>query len=139
MACWIASGEVLVPPTTSTSGMMCGGLKGCPTSTRSGRLHLVCITLGVMPDELDAMRESGGIGGNHLEPTRQILGCPTGANDAGADDADAANGLAIGHSIISDAALCGHNSSGSPRQLGFGGCEVTLSVARNSWTMTSAK
>ena len=40
---------------------MCGGLNGCPTSTRSGCLHFVCITLGVIPDELEAMIESGGV------------------------------------------------------------------------------
>ena len=57
----MASGAVFVPPTTSTSGITCGGLKGCPTSTRSGRLHSVCITLGMMLDELDAMIESGGV------------------------------------------------------------------------------
>src|SRR5437763_337269 len=49
----MASGAVFVPPTTSTSGMMCGGLKGCPTRTRSGCLHFVCMTLGVIPDELE--------------------------------------------------------------------------------------
>ena len=39
---------------------MCGGLNGCPTRTRSGRLHFDCMTLGVIPDELDAMSESTG-------------------------------------------------------------------------------
>src|SRR6266853_5889889 len=41
--------------------MMCGGLNGCPMRTRSGCLHLDCMTLGVMPDELDAMSESTGV------------------------------------------------------------------------------
>src|SRR5713101_3242283 len=40
--------------------MMCGGLNGCPTRTRSGCLHFDCITLGVIPDELDAISESTG-------------------------------------------------------------------------------
>src|SRR5207302_9283490 len=40
--------------------MMCGGLNGCPTSTRSGCLHFDCMTLGVIPEELDAMIESTG-------------------------------------------------------------------------------
>src|SRR4029077_6960556 len=40
--------------------MMCGGLKGCPTRIRSGCLDFDCITLGVIPDELDAMMESIG-------------------------------------------------------------------------------
>ena len=39
------SGEVAVPPTTSTSGMRYGGLNGCPTTVRSGWAHLVCISL----------------------------------------------------------------------------------------------
>ncbi len=34
---------------------MCGGLNGCPTRTRSGWLHFDCITLGVIPEELEAM------------------------------------------------------------------------------------
>src|SRR5215472_19342699 len=38
--------------------MMWGGLNGWPTRTRSGCLQFVCITLGVIPDELDAMIES---------------------------------------------------------------------------------
>src|SRR5258708_36792466 len=57
----MASGDVLAPPTTSTSGMMCGGLNGCPTRMRSGCLHFDCITLGVIPDELEAIRESSGV------------------------------------------------------------------------------
>src|SRR5678815_4720706 len=61
MAWSIASGDVLVPPTTSTSGMVCGGLKGCPIRTRSGCLHFDCMTLGVIPDELDAIRELAGV------------------------------------------------------------------------------
>ena len=40
---------------------MCGGLNGCPTRMRSGCLHFDCITLGVIPDELEAMIESGGV------------------------------------------------------------------------------
>src|SRR4029077_21270227 len=56
----IASGEVFVPPTTSTNGTMCGGLNGCPTRPSSGCLQFVCITLGVILDELDAMMESIG-------------------------------------------------------------------------------
>src|ERR1700741_1545517 len=41
--------------------MRCGGLNGCPTKILSGCLALVCITLGVMPDELDAIIESTGV------------------------------------------------------------------------------
>src|SRR6266571_671121 len=41
--------------------MMCGGLKGCPIRQRSGRLQADCMTLGVIPDELDAISESGGV------------------------------------------------------------------------------
>src|SRR5229473_1730473 len=41
--------------------MTCGGLKGCPTTMRSGCVHLDCMTLGVIPDELEAMSESGGV------------------------------------------------------------------------------
>src|SRR5580692_6719282 len=41
--------------------MMCGGLKGWPTRIRPGRLHADCITLGVIPEELDAMIELGGV------------------------------------------------------------------------------
>src|SRR5580700_529624 len=40
---------------------MCGGLKGCPTTQRSGCLQADCITLIVIPDELDAMIESTGV------------------------------------------------------------------------------
>ena len=50
-----------LPPTTSTSGMMCGGLNGWPMTTRSGCLHFDCITLGVIPDELEARSESTGV------------------------------------------------------------------------------
>ena len=32
-----------------------------PDEERSGCLHLDCITLGVIPDELDAMSESRGV------------------------------------------------------------------------------
>ena len=39
------SGEVAAPPTTSTRGMRYGGLNGCPTTVRSGRSHLSCISL----------------------------------------------------------------------------------------------
>ncbi len=41
----VASGEVFAPPTTSTSGMRYGGLNGCPTTVRSGWVHLTCISL----------------------------------------------------------------------------------------------
>jgi hypothetical protein len=41
--------------------MMCGGLNGCPITQRSGRLHPDCMTLIVIPDELEAMSESGGV------------------------------------------------------------------------------
>src|ERR1700747_1243543 len=40
--------------------MLCGGVKVGPTRTRSGCLHFDCITLGVIPDELEAMIESTG-------------------------------------------------------------------------------
>jgi hypothetical protein len=36
-------------------------LKGCPMRTRSGCLHFDCMTLGVIPDELDAISESAGV------------------------------------------------------------------------------
>lgn len=61
MASRIVSGAVFVPPTTSTSGTMCGGLKGWPMTVRSGRRHLAWMTLIVMPDELDAMIAPGGV------------------------------------------------------------------------------
>src|SRR5258705_270874 len=57
----MAAGDVLTPPTTSTSGMICGGLNGCPITQRSGRLQPDCMTLIVIPDELEAMIESGGV------------------------------------------------------------------------------
>src|SRR6266700_8055467 len=57
----MAAGEVIAPPTTSTNGMMCGGLNGWPTTQRSGRLHADCMTLMVIPDELEAISESGGV------------------------------------------------------------------------------
>src|ERR1051326_1950440 len=72
MACFIASGDVLVPPTTSTSGMMCGGLNGCPTRARSGCLHFDCMTLGVIPDELDAISESAGVGRSEEQPSELL-------------------------------------------------------------------
>src|SRR5580692_6423899 len=40
---------------------MCGGLNGCPMTQRSGFLQADCITLMVIPDELDAMSESEGV------------------------------------------------------------------------------
>src|SRR5438128_12332915 len=40
--------------------MMCGGLNGWPTRIRSGCLDFDCITLGVIPDELEAMMVSSG-------------------------------------------------------------------------------
>src|SRR5260370_4281058 len=55
------SGDVFSPPTTSTRGMTWGGVNGCPMTQRSGRLHADCITLIVMPEELDAIIESGGV------------------------------------------------------------------------------
>src|SRR5436190_15379744 len=76
MACWIASGAVLVPPTTSTSGMMCGGLNGCPTRTLSECLHFDCMTLGVIPEE---------------------LGGPARADDPGSDDGDSVDWFIEGH------------------------------------------
>ena len=41
--------------------MTCGGLNGWPMTVRSGRRHWACMTLIVMPDELDAMIASGGV------------------------------------------------------------------------------
>ena len=41
--------------------MTCGGLNGWPTRTRSGCTQFVCMTLGVIPDELEAMIESTGV------------------------------------------------------------------------------
>src|SRR5271170_7338005 len=61
MARRIVSGDVLEPPTTSTSGIKCGGLNGWPMTQRSGCLHADCITLIVIPDELDAIIESAGV------------------------------------------------------------------------------
>src|SRR3984893_5302030 len=53
--------DVFAPPTTSTSGMMCGGLNGWPMTQRSGWAHLDWMTLIVSEEELDAMRESVGV------------------------------------------------------------------------------
>ena len=47
-------------PTTSTSGMRCGGLNGWPITQRSGCLHFVVTRLISSPDELEAMTTSGG-------------------------------------------------------------------------------
>src|SRR5437016_579424 len=57
----MVSGEVFVPPTTSTSGITCGGLNGCPITQRSGRRQPDWIVLIVNPDELDAIIESAGV------------------------------------------------------------------------------
>src|SRR5579872_184061 len=57
----IVSDDVFAPPTTSTNGIMWGGLKGCPITQRSGFLQADCVTLMVIPDELDAMIESEGV------------------------------------------------------------------------------
>src|SRR5487761_408154 len=57
----MVSGEVLAPPTTSTRGMMCGGLNGWPITQRSGRLHADWITSMVMLEELDARIDSAGV------------------------------------------------------------------------------
>ena len=56
----IACGEVFGPPTTSTSGMRCGGLNGWPITQRSGCLHLAITRLINRPDELEAITISGG-------------------------------------------------------------------------------
>jgi len=53
-----ARADVFTHPTTSTNGMIWGGLNGCPTTTRPACLHFDCMTLGVIPDELDAMIDS---------------------------------------------------------------------------------
>jgi len=55
-----ACSEVFSPGTTSTSGIRCGGLNGCPITTRSGcRGQPRAMTLGSIPDELDASTTSG--------------------------------------------------------------------------------
>src|SRR5438034_7300558 len=148
--------------------MMCGGLNGCPTRTRSGCLHFDCMTLGVIPDELDAINESvgvessmsannlilksgrsgpfswtrsasasaafmsgvkvrrsrrsrgeadgfelpprlvhvlaqvgfrvgGGVGRDHVEAARQVLGGPARADDPGSDDGDSVDWFVEGH------------------------------------------
>ena len=56
----IAAAEVLSPPTTSTSGMRCGGLNGWPMTQRSGCLHFAVMRLISSPDELEAMTTSSG-------------------------------------------------------------------------------
>src|SRR6266566_4951578 len=67
MARSTVSSDVFAPATTSTSGTMCGGLNGWPTTHRSGYLHADCITLIVSPDELDAMIESLGVAASMSE------------------------------------------------------------------------
>jgi acetoacetyl-CoA synthetase len=60
MARWTTSSLVRSPGTTSTSGTMCGGLNGCPTTTRSGcSVHACAIRLGGSIDELLARIASG--------------------------------------------------------------------------------
>ena len=56
----MASGEVFAPPTTSTSGMRCGGLNGWPITQRSGCLHFALTRLIRRPDELVAITVSAG-------------------------------------------------------------------------------
>ena len=66
MALSMAAGEGLAPPTTSTSGMRCGGLNGWPMTQRSGCLHLSVTRLISRPDELEAMTTSAGRRRVHL-------------------------------------------------------------------------
>src|SRR5262245_65209939 len=56
----MVSADVFAPPTTSTSGIRCGGLKGCPVTQRSGCLHSDWIRLIGIPDVLDTNMAEGG-------------------------------------------------------------------------------
>src|SRR4029077_11244589 len=58
----IVSADVFAPPTTSTSGIRCGGLNGCPVTQRSGCLHSDWIRLLGMPEVLDATSEERRVG-----------------------------------------------------------------------------
>ena len=49
----IALADVFAPPTTSTNGIRCGGLNGCPVTQRSGCLHSDWIRLIGTPEVLD--------------------------------------------------------------------------------------
>ena len=60
MARWMLSGDVPSPPPTSTSGIMCGGLKGWPSTTRCGALHSRCMPLTGRPELLLASSTCGG-------------------------------------------------------------------------------
>ena len=68
----MAAAEVCAPPTTSTSGIRCGGLKGCPSTTRSGWRHSDCTALIASPEELDASKVAGGAAAS-MRRNRSIL------------------------------------------------------------------
>jgi len=53
----MVSGDVFFPPTTSTRGMTCGGLKGCPMTQRPGWRQDLCRLLISRPEELEAERD----------------------------------------------------------------------------------
>src|SRR5258708_40003245 len=56
----MVSADVFAPPTTSTNGIRCGGLKGCPVTQRSGCLHSDWMRLIGIPEVLDARIAGGG-------------------------------------------------------------------------------
>src|SRR5271157_3763562 len=56
----MVSADVFAPPTTSTSGIRCGGLKGCPVTQRSGCLHSDWMRLIGIPEVLDTRMAGGG-------------------------------------------------------------------------------
>src|SRR6202035_3380231 len=57
----IVTADVFSPPTISTSGIRCGGLKGWPITQRSGCLHCDWLTPIGMPDELEARIVVSGV------------------------------------------------------------------------------
>src|ERR1700732_2867379 len=56
----MVSADVFAPPTTSTSGIRCGGLKGCAVTQRSGCLHSDWMRLIGIPEVLDARMAGEG-------------------------------------------------------------------------------
>src|SRR5258708_39779446 len=56
----MVSADVFAPPTTSTSGIRCGGLNGCPVTQRSGCLHSDWMRLIGIPEVLDTNMAGGG-------------------------------------------------------------------------------
>ncbi len=73
MACSTAASEVRPPGTTSTSGIRCGGLNGCPTSTRSGWAGQArWIREGASPEELLARTVPGGAAASRTANSRSF-------------------------------------------------------------------